>query len=421
MALSGNLRTMPLTDLLQWLGTSRMSGTLRIQRAKVVKLLVFREGAITACSSDDPPEMLGHYLVARGKISEEVLRLALARQAASRQHLGKILVEMEALSLSDLTGHLTAKAEETIYSLFDWEEAEFLFDETAPAPQGVFPVELRIDEVLLRGLKRYDESRRIRAVFNDPGIVLRKTDKQAPPGIFQNRAAHSIFELVTGDRTVAEILLHAHGSEFLVTKFLFELFRAGIVEIAEVREISKEPAPAAAVAAAVVAAAPAAPRAPQASPRAQAAPAPPPRPASAPAAEPRRASPAIGPADELDAARTLIGKADFEGACDVLNGLYKTRPTDEALSRLLAEAEAAFVEKAYRHVFPPGKVPVLKRPIEALTGEDLTPLEFFLLSRMNGSWDVRSIVQITPIREVDALRTLKRLKERNVIELRNPD
>ncbi len=424
MALQGNLRTMPLTDLLQWLGTSRKTGTLRLQRAKVAKILVFHEGTITACSSDDPPEMLGHYLVARGKISEETLRLALARQATSHQHLGKILVEMNALSVSDLTGHLTAKAEETIYSLFDWEEAEFLFDETASPPPGAFAVELRIEEVLLRGLKRYDESRRIRAVFRDPGIVLRKTDKQPPPGIFENRAAHSIFELVTGDRTVAEILLHAHGSEFLVTKFLFELFRAGIIEIVEVRELAEDaaaPVAAAPVAAAAVVSAAPALQGPRVTPQAQAAPVEAPPPASTVQAPPLRRAAAIGQADELDAARALIQRGDYEGACDVLNGLHRSRPADEALSRLLAEAEAAFVEKAYRHYFPPGKVPVLKRPIETLTGEDLSPVEFFLLSRMNGSWDVRSIVQITPIREVDALRTLRRLREKDIVELRDPE
>jgi hypothetical protein len=36
---------------------------------------------------------------------------------------------------------------------------------------------------------------------------------------------------------VAEILLHAHGSEFVVTKFLHELFRVGVFEIQEVRRV----------------------------------------------------------------------------------------------------------------------------------------------------------------------------------------
>src|SRR5512140_2168670 len=129
MTMLGSLHTMPLTDVLQWLGSSRRTGTLFLERNKVVKQIVFREGRVVACSSDDPPELLGHFLVHQGKIHEEVLHQALAKQSTSHEHLGKILLEMKALTSDDLRHLLEAKAEETIYSLFDWEEAEFRFDE----------------------------------------------------------------------------------------------------------------------------------------------------------------------------------------------------------------------------------------------------------------------------------------------------
>jgi hypothetical protein len=80
-------------------------------------------------------------------------------------------------------------------------------------------------------------------------------------------------------------------------------------------------------------------------------------------------------------------------------------------------AEQYFVERAYRHYLPPGKIPILKRPIESLVGDNLSPAEGFLVSRVNGSWDLRSIMSISPLREVDALRALKRLRERGIIDL----
>jgi hypothetical protein len=58
--------------------------------------------------------------------------------------------------------------------------------------------------------------------------------------------------------------------------------------------------------------------------------------------------------------------------------------------------------------------------MEFLTAERLSPSEFFLLSRIDGTWDVKSIIQITPLREVDALRALKRMREKGLIELRDP-
>jgi hypothetical protein len=120
----------------------------------------------------------------------------------------------------------------------------------------------------------------------------------------------------------------------------------------------------------------------------------------------------------LERARRLLSTGEYDGALDLLDELYADHPGDESLKRLTAEAEAAFVEKAYRHYLPPSRIPLLKQPIEELISENFSPSEFFLLSRIDGVWDVKSIIQIAPLREVDALRTLRRLRESGVIELR---
>ena len=60
------------------------------------------------------------------------------------------------------------------------------------------------------------------------------------------------------------------------------------------------------------------------------------------------------------------------------------------------------------------------KPMDGLKAEDLSPSEFFMLSRIDGTWDIKSIIQIAPLRESDALRTLKRLRENGLIELKDP-
>src|SRR5262245_2518602 len=125
MPLVGTLRTMSLPDLLQWLGNSTKTGTLGVERNKVRKCILMEEGKIVGCSSDDPPERLGQYLLSRGKLTEEQLRQALMSQEQHRRHLGSILVELGFLTPEDLIAHLESKAEETIYSLFEWPDAIF--------------------------------------------------------------------------------------------------------------------------------------------------------------------------------------------------------------------------------------------------------------------------------------------------------
>lgn len=426
MSLYGTFSTMALPDLLQWMSNAGKTGTLEVEKDKLVKQIVLRDGRVIACSSDDPSQLLGHYLVSRGKVSEEVLRKALADQSATRRHLGEILVEMGALSREELGEHLAAKAEETIFSLFDWDDAAFRFHETVLPQHAIFPVDLRVDEILLRGAHRLDEMQRIRSVFHDPGIVLRHTDKVPPPDLLRNRMARRVYDFVNGERSLAEILLLAHASEYLVFKFLFELFRAGLVRIESVVRVEDEldlpidelpdfPLP-------LAEPPPRETPAPETSPVAQAAPRTAAAVAPAPAPPPPSASDVAGRAldSQLDTARRLVDSGEYDTAIEILDALYRAEPNHDSLRRLLAEAEAAFVDKAYRHYVPASKVPHLRRALDSLTGEALSPAEVFLLSRIDGVWDVKSIIQVSPLREVDALRAMKKMREKGLIDLVDP-
>lgn len=433
MAVKGDLSTMPLPELLQWLGGNGKTGNLEVEREKVCKQILFSQGTVIAAASNDPKELLGHFLVSRGQITEELLGIALEHQESTGKPLGTTLVEMGVLSTDDLIRNLSGKAEETIFSLFDWEDAVFRYEDTLTAEDPPFPICIRVEDILLRGVQRIDEVNRIRGVFNDPGIVPQRTNKLPPPEVFRNRMARRIYESINGERTVADIILHAHGSQYLVTKFLFELHRTGLVVIRETRAIPEvehpkvsneieeellllpgtempeplvDPAPAAG----------------------ESAPEPPP-PAPAPDPEPAADLPEplvpddAGPQleQQLVHASTLMGQGDYDGALDILDGLYREQPNNGSLRRLTREAEKAFTDKAYRHYLPPTKVPVLVQEIDSLMSEDLSPQEFFLLSRLDGSWNVKSIIHISPIREVEALRMLKKMVGKGVIELREAE
>lgn len=422
MPLYGNLASMPLPDLLQWAGAAKKTGTLELERNKVCKRILFRHGRIIACASDDPSDLLGHWLVSRGKISEDVLRLALAKQGEVRRHLGEILAEMGAVSREEILRQLVAKTEESLFALFEWGDAEFRFRDGGVDDNVGFPVDLRVEDVLLRGAQRHDEVQNIRTVFTDPGIVLRRTAKPPPTEVHRNRMARRIFEQVDGERTVAEILLHVHASEFLVTKFLYELHRIGVVEIAKIRRPEPAAEPVLEIPLELSDVPESRPPAEASDPATGGAQAEPERPAVAVAAPPAPAPKAVDVPTEtdLEISRRLMARGDFDNALEILDRAYRLEPSDDALRKLLAEAEAAFVEKAYRHYLPAAKIPVLAKPPEALTAERLSPAEYFIVSRIDGSWDVRSIIQITPLREVEALRTLKRLRERGILELRDP-
>ena len=96
-------------------------------------------------------------------------------------------------------------------------------------------------------------------------------------------------------------------------------------------------------------------------------------------------------------------------------------PVDPTRDHIVGSEDAlhALVEDhSTRDTIAVDKVPVLVMDMAALTRETLDPQEAFVLSRVNGTWDVRSILKICPLGEQDSLQIFARLVERKLIELR---
>ncbi|HUD70811.1 MAG TPA: DUF4388 domain-containing protein [Dongiaceae bacterium] len=373
--LTGNLETMSLPDLLQWASRGQKSGTLVLQHGSVAKKIYFRQGLIVGSSSNDPRDYLGQVLLSEGLINETHLRTAMEQQGRSGVMLGRILVQAGLVTEARVAAVLRLKAEETIYSLFLWNDAEFEFVEGELSPSEQVLISMAVEGILLEGVRRYDTARRIRDLLPDNRLVLAHSDRPLTPDIAGKPFPRRLYDLIDGRRTIAEVILEAHASEFNVIQVLFVLVQRRHLAVAEKRSAAPSALP------------------------------------EVPAAS------ADALAGTIAAAEEHLKRGDAEEALGLLDGVRAAGVRTPAVQTLHHEAERYFVERAYRFYLPPDKIPVLKRPLETLVNEPLSPEEFFLVSRVNGTWDLRSIMSISPLREVDALRALKRLRERGVIDL----
>jgi hypothetical protein len=84
---------------------------------------------------------------------------------------------------------------------------------------------------------------------------------------------------------------------------------------------------------------------------------------------------------------------------------------------LLAVADARQKARTARKI-PLDKVPVLRLTAMALSQQRFDPQEGFVLSRINGQWDIRSLLKLCPMPEDDVLLIFARLLDRQVIDLR---
>ncbi|HYS06092.1 MAG TPA: DUF4388 domain-containing protein [Candidatus Dormibacteraeota bacterium] len=367
--LTGSLKTMSLPDLLQWAGSGRKTGTLSLKSGPLHKRIYFKDGAIIGSSSNDTREYLGQFMLSEGIITEQQLKDAFDLQAQTKVMLGRILVKKGLVSEAKVSEILRLKAEETIYSLFLWADSDFVFLESELPPGDQVLISIRVEDVLMEGLRRYDTSKKIRQVLPHNGVILRRTATPLPPDIASKAFPKRIYDMVDSRRSLGDITLETHASEYNVCQVLYVMVQKGYLEVGKGT------------------------------------------------AQTAARQPADSPQALMEAAKELIKSGDSEGALVILEKARRSTGKNPEMNALIQVAEEHFIDKAYRHYLPPKKIPVLKKPLESLVNQDLSPEEGFLVSRVNGSWDLRSIITISPLREVDALRAFKKLRERGIIDL----
>ena len=364
MSLNGKLETMGLPEVLQWIATSRKTGTLFLRRASVEKRILFQAGEIYSSWSNHPRESLGQFLIRDRLISEEQLFRALLNQEQVGQMLGAILVAERAIDADQLRKALRTKAEETIYDLFQWADGNFQFQEGEFAEP--FHIKLPVTHVILEGIHRVDEWQRFRAVFPDANATFAVTTGATST---EPSEAHAL-ELAAGGRTLAEIALQMRRSDFDAASILLALHQRGLVN----------------------------------------------------AGHPHREPPAADPVGAIStflarAAEHMTGRR-YKDAWEAYERVLALDHLNQhAKKGVRAALEALVQDRATRDAIAMNKVPVLVADMAALTREDLDPQEVFVLSRVNGSWDVRSILKICPLAESDALKIFAHLVERRLIEL----
>jgi hypothetical protein len=443
--IQGNLRTFTLPDLLSWSSTNRKTGVLELERNKIRKAIEFRDGRIVSCSSSDPSCRLGQFLLARGKITQNDLREGLEQQEATGHPLGKIFKERGLLSEGEIERQIVAKAEEIVYSLFDWPDASFRFQEDAAVDPYAIEVDLAVEDILFEGIQRHEELEQVRRSFTSMGVVLGRTQRATPPEVQTSPLASRILGSVNGERTLHEILLCAHASEYQVIRFLYMLHRTGIVEIVEERP---EPAPEPTL---FDVPWPSDPLEALDSDEAEEDTLPGPlldgvsadrdvaegTPARAAGPTEKGTDRSAEPADEQDAARQvarrypelgpavemaarLTREGDHAAALQVLNQSYRAHPGEAFLRQAIFKAEAAYMQNLDRHGLSRDKVPVLLASPERLTEAALRPTDQFLLEQIDGNHDIKSILWVVPMREVDVYTGLQSLRDRGLIELRDP-
>jgi hypothetical protein len=376
MAIQGTLKTMSLTDLLQFLAAGRKSGTLKFDHGKITKQVYFRNGLIVGSKSNDPREYLGQVLLHYGKVDDSQLKAAREVQRTSGAKLGEVLVEQGYLTENEILDILKTRTLDAIYDLFVWTDGDFEFYDDELVPDDLLLIEVEPTTVIMEGIYRLDELARYRTLIpSDRSIV--ELNAGWTSSLKQGKDFRQVLYFVEKRMSVAEICYHMHASAFHVYGQLYTLVSEGVARIAG--EL------------------------------------------------PEGTHPPVADIEDLPESVTeMVWSAerkleqDPEAALLIVQKALQEQPNNPEAQSLLPTAEEKFIKHVYATGgLSPRSVPKLLVSPSELTNQQIDPQEGFVLSRINGSWDVQSILSICPFREADCLRMIRKLIERGIIGLAN--
>ncbi len=171
MSLVGRLEELSLPEILQIVSMTGKSGRLTLSTGVEEGVLVVRKGKIIYAASTSAREAFGHLLLHLKLVTPETLAEALDRQYRSKEEkrLGRILVEMDAITEERLDAVMHRQVWKVLAEMFEWQEGFFRFRTMEIADRGEVEVDAR-DFLLERGidgegmavemLRRWDELRR---------------------------------------------------------------------------------------------------------------------------------------------------------------------------------------------------------------------------------------------------------------------
>jgi hypothetical protein len=360
MALHGDFSSFPLPELLQWLDSSRKTGTLQLLSWEGGERKLFLlSGQVLAVANEGLWGRVARVL-SLAKLADGSAVLAGLKalppggedvDAVLRSHqvepkLVRELVREEMFgSMVDQTrgGH----------GAFHWtEDLDRSGEEWAPC-------EMSLRELLFESLRWVDEQPDVDRVLPGDALTVRARVQPTPRQPLMHRI---LLTMCAGGQNLGRLRLSLSLSRSSVTRRVFELLRAKQVEVEGAPEVVVDPV-----------------------------------------------------TDMLEKGAVLVREGQFDAAELVCASLLASDPTERRVREFARMVQSEHVAALYAQL-PPLSVPELTPDPEAQSL--LKQEERQVAGLVNGAWDVSTLVLASPARELETLKTLAKLMRMGLLHLR---
>jgi len=355
---------MPAEDVLEWIGRRRLTTPVMFERGGIQRSLVVEAGSIVWASSNRRDEQLGVILVRSGAVAERALADALEARTETGVPLGKVLLMSGLITEMDLIEILATKVREAVTDVLTWTEGQFEVVPRSQQPATGVNAQLPIEICLTVARRRSARMTAIMETLGTDDATFEVPPDAIPPASEDGQVIDlpRIWALAGDRHTAAEIAAAFSGERYAAYDALARMIDAGRLTID------------------------------------------------------RRQRERTNSAVELAAgARSRLRQGDRAGALAMATQALHQDPSDAEVRKTFTQIERARVAEVAKHLLSRHRVP---KRLRAATPElGLSAGELELANRIDGRWDLLSLIKSAGVREAEALLAFAHLAEVGVVEL----
>jgi DNA-binding response OmpR family regulator len=233
--LTGDVRVVPIAEILYLLQTQLQNGVLTVTRGGAKIELYFKEGRVQVATAAGVAEefLLGRFIVEAHLMDQAELDAFLAERKPASGLLGTQLVKQGVLTSIELKQAMARQTSELVYELLRWNFGRFTFRATTDLAAIAMEasLDMSVDSILMEGFRRVDEWHLIEREISDfDQIFLRDDEAVRQMGPHRlTREEQTVLELVNGKNTVKDIIRQSRMGSFEVSKMLYRLLSIKLI------------------------------------------------------------------------------------------------------------------------------------------------------------------------------------------------
>ncbi|HUV37655.1 MAG TPA: DUF4388 domain-containing protein, partial [Patescibacteria group bacterium] len=159
MDFGGDLSVLEPSVVFQVVNMSGLTGALKMITIGNVARFYFKEGELIFATIETRRRRIGAFLVEKGLISNPQLERALKEYHAekNRGKIGNFLIERGFIDRDSFVSAVQDQIKEVVYEALGWNRGEFVFFHRAEPEKEDILLDIKLDYLILEGLKRIDE------------------------------------------------------------------------------------------------------------------------------------------------------------------------------------------------------------------------------------------------------------------------